>query len=294
MKKLFVALLTVLLLAGCSGNKTTSPSDENSIVLKIGDKEITKKVLYETMLYNYGTNTVFLEATEMVLAQRAILTDEDTAKMEEDFAQLKETYGEDFYFWLLYYGYASEEEYYENAFVPSYRQKVLADIYIRENLSAVAFEYQPYKVNYAFIMQNEELANEIAAALQGGATFEELSVTYADEIAVDIKVGALLYNEMNYNATAYDAIYAFAATEKNVGTYYDVEYDSLTDAYYVVEIVASNVEDFEDDFVNSLSSSDSKILSKAIKHYFTQDKFTIYDKWIYDTFVEVYGDYLGK
>jgi hypothetical protein len=294
MKKLFVALLTVLLLAGCSGNKTTSPSDENSIVLKIGDKEITKKILYETMLYNYGTNTVFLEATEMVLAQRAILTDEDTAKMEEDFAQLKETYGEDFNFWLLYYGYVSEEDYYENAFVPSYRQKVLADIYIRENLSAVAFDYQPYKVNYAFIMQNEELANEIAAALQGGATFEELSVTYANEVAVDIKVGALLYKEMNYNATAYEAIYAFAATEKNVGTYYDVEYDSLTDAYYVVEIVASNVEDFEDDFVDSLSSSDSNILSKAVKYYFAQDKFTIYDKWIYDTFVEVYGDYLGK
>ena len=294
MKKLFVVLLAVLLLTGCSGNKTTSPTDGNSIVIKIGDKEITKNALYETMLYNYGTNMVFLEATEMVLAQRAIFTEEDTKKMEEDFAQLKETYGEEFAFWILYYGYASEEDYYEKAFMPSYRQKILADIYIRENLNTIAFEYQPYKVNYAFVMQDEELANEIATALQNGASFEELSVSYSDEVAVDIKVGALLYKGMNYSATAYEPIYAFATTEKNVGSYYNVEYDSLTDAYYVVEIIANNVEEFEEDFIDALATSDSNILSKAIKHYFALDNFTIYDKWIYDSFVDIYGDYLGK
>ena len=294
MKKQFLLLLTCLLLVGCSTNKATSVSDKDAIVFQIGDKKITRSTLYQTMLYNNGANTVMTKIRDILLEEKIQFTEEDHAEMLADFEQLKSDFGDSFTLLVTSYGFKDEQDYYENAFVPSYRAKMLSELYIMENITKISFDLKPVKVNYAFVMQNEELAYEIAQKLNDGMSFEELALEYQNVDNLDIKLNTLFYKNMGNDSSAYEPVYTYASSVSEIGPYYNVEYDFVTDSHFVYELLANDIETFQDEFIDYYAKTDTAVFSEAFKYFLKEGKFTIFDKMLYDTFLELYADYLSQ
>jgi|GEM_PF-3643758 len=294
MKKLLILCLTCFLLMGCSSSNTTKVEDADAVIIQIGNRKITKQTLYETMVYNYGASATYARSRELVLADKVSFTDENESDMLARFEELKESFGSDFELYVMIYGYANEQDYYERAFVPSYKQQLLSKLYVEENLNSFIFDLQPIKVNFIYLKSDEILANELLNELNNGISFEELSEEYGHVAEIDIKLNALLYKDMNNDVTAYTPIHNFVATSDEIEGNSGLQYDILTDGYFIVEVLSRDVETFQDEFTDLLSGSNTEILTSAYKHYLAKGNFMIYDPVIHGLFLESYPDFLPK
>ena len=213
-KKLLISLTAVLLLSGCG---TATLKNGKQVVAKMDGKTITAESLYNELKKQGGSVTLTNMIDEYIV-NKEVKTDDD-AKSYAD-SQLKsykesyESYGKDFNEALTSAGYSNEDAFKE-ALVLEYKKKVIAENYIKENITDDEINeyykqniYGDIEAKHILVSPNtndkmsddekesaekkaKKEAEDIIKKLKKGEDFEKLAKKYSDDEGTASKGGKL-------------------------------------------------------------------------------------------------------
>ena len=282
MKKLIVSLSLGLLLAGC-GNQSASISKPNDVMIQIGSQAITHGQVYGLMLSTDAASVLKQQATQIILNKVVGLSDELKVKADEELASFIESVGDSLPMYLEYYGYKDTEDYLANGIIPTLQQEELVKEYITTNFDALVAGYRPKQVRLIEIT-DATLAEAALAEIKAGKDFSEV---------------ADLYSTSNYPGDE-ELVNNTSSLPQVVIDYYDFQTtpslsDVLTDgtSNYIVQVIEADTNKLKDQIIESFAT-DTTFMEKTLEFYFVENGFTIYDKPLYDLFVQSFPNYLGK
>lgn len=286
MKKLFIiSIICLLLLGGCSAkNKNAEISAGNDVLVTIGDKKITKSSIYNVMLNNNGMNAILQEVQKEILDKEIETTPEMEEEAKKSLENLSSLYGDNFKDMVKYYGYADEDDFYENGLLFNVRVEHLIAKYVSMNFETLKETYKPKKVN-VLIFAGIEDASNAHAAIEKGTSFKEAAETFnATSTYLDhvVTSGNTFFNS---NVLAY-----INGVEEPA--YSGTILSSSDSTCFLVEVISTDPAEFEEEAVDAIVNDISSISNDALIHYLKEYNFTIYDKGMYDLFHEKNPDFL--
>ena len=289
MKKLLSSLCACLLLLGLSGCSDASAdiSDDNKVLMKIGDSTVTKGDMYDSLV-NYGSITSLINmVTEKIVDKEVPVTDEMYNEAKEKIQATKKYFGEN---WNKYLkeslGYDNEEDYIKERVMLTVRAEKLAYKYIEDNFETLNTKYRPIKVQI-FETNSKEKAEQALTAIKGGTTFEDAIKNYGVNTTYKGAIELIHAESMTP-----EIIYSTAKSMEN-GKISAILEDSssTTTSYYIVKMIESDSSKFKEDAVNSLSQI-NEIADKAFIYYLNKYNFKLYDISFYNLLKEQKEEYL--
>ena len=210
----------------------------------------------------------------------------DDALKEEADTQLQEfvdSVGENLDIYLQYYGYKDKDDYYNNGIIPSLQQEKLVRNYLTDNFDAIAAGYRPKKIRLIEIT-DATLASEALAEIKAGVDFSVVAEKYSTSNYPGDE--ELVNNKSSIPSVVVDFIdYLTIPTLSNVLT------DGSTN--YIVQVTNADTNKLKDEIIESFTF-DSSFTDKTLETYFVKYNFTIYDKTVFDLFVQTYPNYIAK
>ncbi|MDE6475727.1 MAG: peptidyl-prolyl cis-trans isomerase [Erysipelotrichaceae bacterium] len=284
MKKL-IGILCVAMLMMVSGCKdaTTTVSNGSEMIMRVGDKTITKENVNKLLKLYTGYNTVLQNAIQKILDAEITITEEIEAKARESLAKSKENLGEKFASMLTSNGYVDEEDYYKNVSLNGVlRQELVKKYLIDENKIET---YHPFKAQM-LIAKDEESAKAALAEIQNGADFETVTRQYGDTSKSDGTV------QIYHSSSGLPAI----VTEKVTNTAQaqlieEVITDSANSVYYVIRITDYDYKNFVQEAADSIIQN-ATLNDEAIAFYLKKHQFKVYDIDIYNGIKKTNPNYL--
>ena len=286
MKKMIMAVLALAMVMGLTGcsDAYTSVSDEKTVLFTVNGTSVTKGDVYPMLLSSSGLDTTLDMLLEHIMDIEVPMNEEALALAEKDFKTLKESYGDSFSFVLTYYGYASEEDFYENAFLPQQQSIMLTAKYVDIKFDTLSVTQKPRKVQiiqftdkevaktaYERVFTNKESFEDVAAEL-GTTTFDgkEMVVT---------------------TATTIDALLLSRLTETTVSKKIEEVVEGNDGKFYVANVVEGDPENFREEACDAIAAS-STVTSDATRYFLQQYNFKISDKDVYELYKAEYPDYI--
>ena len=286
MKKLFIVLMTVLLLSACASDKHSSFVSEGDAVIfeDPNGKAYTKQALYDDMKLNDYT-TYLNNALVRKLAVFEGIDMEEIRKQAEEDAQAAIDAGQEYY---IDYYYGSVENYIRQI-IPYKALDILCKNKIESDFDSYVDKYQPYKAEIVY--------------------FDDLEAATAVKEAVDSKENTFAYAcaENGYSGVVSEVIYT--ADDSNLPveikdyvaksapglspiietstTITDTEGNSVINPrYYLVNLISKDVEDFKDDFMNLVVSDvdSNEVITGLLGKY----EVSIHDQRSYDLLTAAY------
>lgn len=282
MKKLLVILGLSLLLVGC-GNKTTNVSNSKEVLIKVGDRTVTIGEVYSQMMSTDSTAIIKQMATRVILNKEVPVTDEMKVEADEVLKQFTDSVTDNIELYLEYYGYKDTTDYYDNGILPSLQQEALVNTYLTENFDALVAGYRPKKIRLIEITD----ATLAAAALAEIKAGEDFSVV-ADKYSTSTYPGD---EELVNNTSSLPDVVINFVDYLTTPTLSDVLTDGTTN--YIVQITNADTNKLKQEIIDTFAV-DTTFSDKALETYFVKHNFTIYDKSIYDVFVQTYPNYLAE
>ncbi|HET6784822.1 MAG TPA: hypothetical protein VFH18_02230 [Erysipelotrichaceae bacterium] len=282
MKKVLVILGLSLLLVGC-GNKTTNVSNSKEVLIKVGDRTITIGEVYSQMMATDSTAIIKQMATRVILNKEVPVTDEMKVEADEVLKQFTDSVTDNIELYLEYYGYKDTTDYYDNGILPSLQQEALVNTYLTENFDALVAGYRPKKIRLIEITD----ATLAAAALAEIKAGEDFSVV-ADKYSTSTYPGD---EELVNNTSSLPDVVINFVDYLTTPTLSDVLTDGTTN--YIVQITNADTNKLKQEIIDTFAV-DTTFSDKALETYFVKHNFTIYDKSIYDVFVQTYPNYLAE
>lgn len=282
MKKVLVILGLSLLLVGC-GNKTTNVSNSKEVLIKVGDRSITIGEVYSQMMATDSTAIIKQMATRVILNKEVPVTDEMKVEADEVLKQFTDSVTDNIELYLEYYGYKDTTDYYDNGILPSLQQEALVNTYLTENFDALVAGYRPKKIRLIEITD----ATLAAAALAEIKAGEDFSVV-ADKYSTSTYPGD---EELVNNTSSLPDVVINFVDYLTTPTLSDVLTDGTTN--YIVQITNADTNKLKQEIIDTFAV-DTTFSDKALETYFVKHNFTIYDKSIYDVFVQTYPNYLAE
>jgi hypothetical protein len=235
------------------------------------------------MLSTDAASVLKQKATQIILNKVVGLSDELKAKADEELASFTESVGDSLAMYLEYYGYKDAEDYLINGIIPTLQQEELVKQYITTNFDALVAGYRPKQVRLIEIT-DATMAEAALAELKAGKDFSEV---------------ADLYSTSNYPGDE-ELVNNTSSLPKVVIDYYDYQTtpslsNVLTDgtSNYIVQVTVADTNKLKDAIIENFSM-DTTFMEKTLEYYFVEYGFTIYDKPLYDLFIQSYPKYLGK
>ena len=155
--------------------------------------------------------------------------------------------------------------------------------YITTNFDALVAGYRPKMVRLIEIT-DATIAETALAELKAGKDFSEV---------------ADLYSTSNYPGDE-ELVNNTSSLPKVVIDYYDYQTtpslsNVLTDGTtnFIVQVTEADTNKLKDEIIENFTM-DTTFMEKTLEYYFVENGFTIYDKPLYDLFVQSYPNYLGK
>ncbi len=282
MKKLIVSITLALVLVGC-GNQTAAISEPNDVLIKVGNQNITSGQVYGLMVSTDATSVLKQQATQIILNKVVGLSDELKAKADEELVSFTESVGDSLEMYLEYYGYKDAEDYLNNGIIPTLQQEALVKEYITTNFDALVAGYRPKMVRIIEIT-DATVAETALAELKAGKDFSEV---------------ADLYSTSNFPGDE-ELVNNTSSLPQVVIDYYDYQTtpslsNVLTDGTtnFIVQVTEADTNKLKDEIIENFAM-DTTFMEKTLEYYFVENAFTIYDKPLYDLFVQSYPNYLGK
>ncbi len=282
MKKVLVILGLSLLLVGC-GNKTTNVSNSKEVLIKVGDRTVTIGEVYSQMMSTDSTAIIKQMATRVILNKEVPVTDEMKVEADEVLKQFTDSVTDNIELYLEYYGYKDTTDYYDNGILPSLQQEALVNTYLTENFDALVAGYRPKKIRLIEITD----ATLAAAALAEIKAGEDFSVV-ADKYSTSTYPGD---EELVNNTSSLPDVVINFVDYLTTPTLSDVLTDGTTN--YIVQITNADTNKLKQEIIDTFAV-DTTFSDKALETYFVKHNFTIYDKSIYDVFVQTYPNYLAE
>lgn len=282
MKKLLVILSLSLLLMGC-GNKTTNVSNSSDVLIKVGTQSVTVGQVYSQMMTTDAPAIIKQMATRIILNKEVPVTDEIKADADIALKEFVDSVYDNIDLYLEYYGYENETDYYENGIIPSIQQETLVRNYLTENFDTLVAGYRPKKIRLIEIT-DVTLAAAALSEIKAGIDFSVV----ADKYSTSTYPGD---EELVNNTSSLPEVVITFVDYLTTPTLSDVLTDGTTN--YIVQITNADTNKLKDEIIEAFAV-DTIFMEKALESYFVKYNFTIYDKSIYDVFVQSYPNYLAK
>ncbi len=287
MKKLFIISIScILLLAGCAAkDKNAQIRSGKDVIVTIGNKQITKSSIYNVMLNNSGMNTILQEAEKHILDKEIETTDEMREEANKSLENLSSMYGDYFADMITYYGYADEDDFYENGLLFNVRMEHLVTKYVSLNFESYKEAYKPKKIN-VLIFGGIEDASNAHAAIEKGATFKEVAETFhATSSYFDQVVTA--------SNTFFDSnVIAYVNGVEEPSFCAGAILSSSDSTCFLVEVVSVDPAEYEEEAIKAIANDGSNMSNETLIYYLDKYNFTIYDKGMYDQFKTNLSDFL--
>lgn len=301
-KKLLISLTAVLLLSGCG---TATLKNGKQVVAKMDGKTITAESLYNELKKQGGSVTLTNMIDEYIV-NKEVKTDDD-AKSYAD-SQLKsykesyESYGKDFNEALTSAGYSNEDAFKE-ALVLEYKKKVIAENYIKENITDDEINeyykqniYGDIEAKHILVSPNtndkmsddekeaaekkaKKEAEDIIKKLKKGEDFEKLAKKYSDDEGTASKGGKLTVTYGSVVDEFWDA------TSKLEDGKYTTDPVKTQYGYHIIYRIKQNEkpklskvkDDIIDKIVDEKLNNDSSLQTKALVEIRKKYKLNIED-----------------
>lgn len=254
-KKIITLVLLSASLAGCG---TMNVSGKDTVVFRIGDKNVTKGDVYRQMKWNGGdiiVNDVMKEIYEKEIGRPKEVEDFVSDTLESYHAEHEEEFKEN----LERQG-ITEEEYSESVLVPYIQKELLTEKYIEENFVEVSKKYTPRKVtvlNYS----SEDAAKEALESNNLSSDNTEMYTTLSS----------------NVSETARDA---FLSAKKGE---WSTVFNEEAKEYFVFRVEEDDVEKFKDEVVEFLKGSAAEeVGEELVVHYLKKYEFKSFDEDVTD------------
>lgn len=282
MKKLLVILSLSLVLVGC-GNKTTNVSNSNDVLIKVGNQSITVGQVYSQMMATDSTAIIKQMASRIIFDKEVPMDDALKAEADTQLQEFIDSVGENLDVYLQYYGYKDKDDYYNNGIIPSLQQEKLVRNYLTENFDAVAAGYRPKKIRLIEIT-DATLAAEALAEIKAGVDFSVVAEKYSTSTYPGDE-------ELVNNTSSIPSVVVEFIDYLTTPTLSEVLTDGTTN--YIVQVTNADTNKLKDEIIESFTF-DSTFTDKTLESYFVKYNFTIYDKSVYDLFIQTYPNYITK
>jgi len=282
MKKLLVILSLSLVLVGC-GNKTTNVSNSKDVLIKVGDQSITIGQIYSQMMATDSTAIIKQMASRIIFEKEVPMDDEMIVEADTQLQEFVDSVGDNIDLYLQYYGYKDKDDYYNNGIIPSLQQEKLVKNYLTDNFDAIAAGYRPKKIRLIEIT-DAELAAEALAEIKAGVDF----TVVADKYSTSNYPGD---EELVNNKSSIPSVVVSFIDYLTTPTLSDVLSDGTTN--YIVQVTNADTNKLKDEIIESFTY-DSTFTDKTLESYFIKYNFTIYDKTVFDLFIQTYPNYIAK
>lgn len=282
MKKLLVILSLSLVLVGC-GNKTTNVSNSSDVLIKVGNQSITVGQVYSQMMATDSTAIIKQMASRIIFDKEVPMDDALKAEADTQLQEFIDSVGENLDVYLQYYGYKDKDDYYNNGIIPSLQQEKLVRNYLTENFDAVAAGYRPKKIRLIEIT-DATLAAEALAEIKAGVDFSVVAEKYSTSTYPGDE-------ELVNNTSSIPSVVVEFIDYLTTPTLSEVLTDGTTN--YIVQVTNADTNKLKDEIIESFTF-DSTFTDKTLESYFVKYNFTIYDKSVYDLFIQTYPNYITK
>jgi hypothetical protein len=282
MKKLLVILSLSLVLVGC-GNKTTNVSNSSDVLIKVGNQSITVGQVYSQMMATDSTAIIKQMASRIIFDKEVPMDDALKAEADTQLQEFIDSVGENLDVYLQYYGYKDKDDYYNNGIIPSLQQEKLVRNYLTENFDAVAAGYRPKKIRLIEIT-DATLAAEALAEIKAGVDFSVVAEKYSTSTYPGDE-------ELVNNTSSIPSVVVEFIDYLTTPTLSEVLTDGTTN--YIVQVTNADTNKLKDEIIESFTF-DSTFTDKTLESYFLKYNFTIYDKSVYDLFIQTYPNYITK
>lgn len=282
MKKLLVILSLSLVLVGC-GNKTTNVSNSSDVLIKVGNQSITVGQVYSQMMATDSTAIIKQMASRIIFDKEVPMDDALKAEADTQLQEFIDSVGENLDVYLQYYGYKDKDDYYNNGIIPSLQQEKLVRNYLTENFDAVAAGYRPKKIRLIEIT-DATLAVEALAEIKAGVDFSVVAEKYSTSTYPGDE-------ELVNNTSSIPSVVVEFIDYLTTPTLSEVLTDGTTN--YIVQVTNADTNKLKDEIIESFTF-DSTFTDKTLESYFVKYNFTIYDKSVYDLFIQTYPNYITK
>lgn len=282
MKKLLVILSLSLVLVGC-GNKTTNVSNSNDVLIKVGNQTITVGQVYSQMMATDSTAIIKQMASRIIFDKEVPMDDALKAEADTQLQEFVDSVSDNLDLYLQYYGYKDKDDYYNNGIIPSLQQEKLVKNYLTENFEAIASGYRPKKIRLIEIT-DATLAAEALAEIKAGTDFSVVAEKYSTSTYPGDE-------ELVNNTSSLPEVVVNFYDYLTTPTLSDVLTDGTTN--YIVQITNADTNKLKDEIIETFSL-DTAFMDKTLEVYFVKYNFSIYDKTVYDLFIQTYPNYITK
>ena len=284
MKKILTILFALMLLVGCSSSSAgySKVSDDPDMIFTYGNGYYSAGDLYKTLKLQSGA-VIENSILETIAAKYEV----DIDGIKNDADELIEMYTSIGYESMIISYYGSIEAY-RSTVISSAIIDALGQQMVKDNLDSYVNEDKPVKMQYASFSTLEE-AQKLVDMVNSGSSFD-MAVLSVDENA---NPQSLIYtdkSEMNYVVKEYinstDTTGLSTILTSDTVSKDENGNDVTTSEFFVLNIISRNVEDFNEEYIDTAVSSLEA--DDIINYFFTKHDIKFYDQDLYELMTKNY------
>lgn len=286
MKKLIVLITLVLVLCGCAKDKDTmSISNGDDVLFEVAGEKYTKADLFDELKTMYGNDRV-LASLKTKLAEKENI----------DFTELNEA-ALDYYDYLAQFGdyyidfYGGKDAIIET-YIAANMDGELVKNYVDKNLDEYVAQYRPVKMQCAYF-DNEETAKALINMVNNGSNFDmaaaELGYTNDASSRILTQRDTSVPNDIKDFCLDVKATKGLSDVIKTQTSTTDANgNESVSDRFYVVNLIATDINEFKHDFLEHMSNNTYVDPNVAFNMTLKDHEVNIYDQDLYDSLSKTY------
>lgn len=274
-KKLMLAALSGVMLAGCSG-AVTNVSDADQSLMTIGDITYTKGQVYDFMKKSQGANLTMQMAENVIYDKEVPVTDEIREKAEASYNEYARD--EDLSAYLQSMGYKDKQDYIDRVLIPSVQAEQLLNKWFDDDKDEIVAEYKPSKAQI-IVTDSEDNANKALEALKDGKSMSDVYSQYGSQ-GTGYDGTASLVTTLDTSLPV-RLINTLANAESKAGVVNEVFTSDSGTQYFVAVLVTNNYDDLKSDLISTLKN-DSSVTDACLVYYLKKMDFKVYDQDIFN------------
>ncbi|MBQ6221659.1 MAG: hypothetical protein IJJ44_03505 [Solobacterium sp.] len=279
--KVLSAAVLAISLTGCE-DAVAKLKDADTVIMKVGDKVITKGNVYSAMLAQNGSDVVRNQAMKVIGDIEVEETDEIRESAQMDLEYYRAIYGPSFEE-SLKQNNLTEEEYVETLIDDQQATKLVTN-YIEENFDTMVSNYSPVKATVLTFSKEEDASAVLAGLKDGSLTIDDAKANYDTSSSGKPEI-------VTMNTTTYGTAMLSVLLGQKADDGWTMVSSTENGNYYVMRVEDDDRNNYKDEIVNELYGTET-INNNALAHYFEKYGFHVYDKILYDTIANDYPSIL--
>lgn len=281
MKKINLLLASALLLVpmtGCS-DAQAKLKDSSTVLISIGNKNITKGDLYSLMNSTAGAQTAVDDANKTITSKEVKVTDDMKTSAQNTLNSYKSMYGDTFTNYLKQNN-MTEEEYLNDNLIPSLQAEKLPEKYLQDNWKKAVKKYKPVKATVLEFNAETDAKAALSELTDGSKTAAEAASGHNSSSTGDSQVYTIESTDLD------SMVRTVLSSQKPDDGWKEVP-SSDGGTFYLVHVDDNDADNFKDDAITALSSV-TAVSNDSTEYFFRKYKFHVYDKTIYDAMASSY------